>query len=131
MSAPPEFSLLPFLFCFHHLGVVVNERVAHLVDDGGAGLALEAEGGLDDGHLGGGGVETGEGAPVVDDHAGANDLGTAVDGSGDEGHLQQRRELVQLRTGGLGVDETALEGDVSVWDKRGGEKDQIVSVTVP
>lgn len=77
---------------------MVDERVTHLVDDGGGGLTLESwlsawcvlmggqrgrrrmkqrrltEGGLDDGDLGGCCVETGESAPVVDDESGANDL---------------------------------------------------------
>jgi hypothetical protein len=38
------------------------------------------EGGLDDADLGRGGVEPGEGAPVVDDEAGADDVGAAIYG---------------------------------------------------
>ena len=46
--------------------------------------------------------------PVVHDHAGADDGRAAVDAAGDEGHLQERGELVLVADGGLGVHDSAL-----------------------
>lgn len=87
---------------------MVDERVAHLVDNSGRGLALEAEGGLNDADLGGRRVEAGEGTPVVDHHTGTNHFGTAVDGSGDQWDLEERRQLVELGPRRLGVNKAAL-----------------------
>jgi hypothetical protein len=128
------------------LCVRVDERLAHLVDDGRRALALElcggasqrkggqwggiwpsierqpqerererrTKGGLDDGDLGRGRVDASEGAPIVDDQAGAEDVGTAVDGSSDERHLEQRAQLLLLAPARLGVDEAALVGEGAV-----------------
>jgi hypothetical protein len=57
----------------------------------------------------GGSVETGECAPIVDDETGTDDFRSSVDGSGDEGNLEQGREFVEFRSGCFGVYETALE----------------------
>lgn len=40
------------------------------------------EGGLDDRDLGCGGVDTGEGAPIVDDESGSENVRSSVDGTG-------------------------------------------------
>lgn len=60
-------------------------RITH-PDALGAHLA-ESEDTLDDTQLGGGGVETGDGEPVVDDHARTDDRTAAVDAAGDQRHL--------------------------------------------
>ena len=56
-------------------------------------------------------VQTGDGQPVVDNHAGADDGAAAVDAAGHERHLQQRGEFVLIADGGLGVDDAALVGE--------------------
>lgn len=62
---------------------------------GAAGRHLaESEHGLDNAQLSGCGVEAGDGEPVVDDHAGADDGGATVHTAGHEGDLQERGELV-------------------------------------
>ncbi|KAF2462339.1 hypothetical protein BDY21DRAFT_12026 [Lineolata rhizophorae] len=98
---------------------VLIERLDHSllirrVDGRRGGAVAEAEDGLDDGELGGGGVEAGDGHPVVDDDAGADDGAAAVDGAGDERHLEQRRQLVLVLHRRLGVHDAALvaEGHV-------------------
>ena len=72
-----------------YLGVVVDEGVAHFVDDSGRGLTLQAESGLDDRDFRSSGVETGESAPIVDDETGADHIGSSVNGTSDEGDLEQ------------------------------------------
>jgi hypothetical protein len=74
----------------------------------------ELEDGLHDAELGGGGVETSDGHPVVDDHAGADDSATAVHTAGDKRNLQQRAELVLVLDAGLGVHDTALVAEAHV-----------------
>ena len=69
---------------------------------------------LDHTDLGRGRVEPGEGGPVIDDDAGADNLGSAVDGTGDEGDLEEGGELVELGSGGPRMDEAALRG-ASAW----------------
>lgn len=49
----------------------------------------EPKHGLDHRQLGGGGVETGDCKPVIGDYAGTDDGRAAVDGAGDERHLEQ------------------------------------------
>lgn len=49
---------------------------------------------LDNAQLGGCGVQSGNGEPVVDDHSGADDGGSAVHTAGHEGNLQEGGELV-------------------------------------
>lgn len=96
-----------------HLCVIINQRVPHLINDSSRSLSLQAEGSFDDRNFSGSGVEAGEGAPVVDDEAGANDFRSTVDGSGYEGDLEEGGEFVEFRTGGFGVYEAALELAVS------------------
>ena len=64
------------------------------------------EDGLDNAELGGSGIQTGDGHPVVDDHTGTDDGRTSVDGTGNERNLQQRAQLVLVLDAGLGVDDT-------------------------
>lgn len=66
---------------------------------------------LDDAQLRRRRIQTRHGQPVVDDHAGADHGATAVDTTGDEGHLQQGGELILVADGGLGVNDTALVGE--------------------
>lgn len=58
--------------------------------------------------LGGRRVQPSEGTPVVDDHAGADDLGAAVERARDDGHLQQRRHLVLVLDRRLRVHQAPL-----------------------
>jgi hypothetical protein len=67
------------------------------------------EGSLDHADLSGGRVQTGKRTPVVDYETGTNDVGPSVDGSGDKRDLEKGGKFVELCTGSLGVDETALE----------------------
>lgn len=66
---------------------------------------------LDHAQFGGGGVQTGDGEPVVDDQTGADDGRAAVNTAGDERHLQQRGKLILIADRGLGVHDTALVGE--------------------
>lgn len=84
------------------------------VDVAGALALAESEDALDDAELCGGGVEARDGHPVVDDHAGADDVAAPVDGAGDEGYLQQAGQLVLVLDAGLGVHEAALVGQAHV-----------------
>lgn len=85
------------------------------VDGAGSHALAELEDGLHDAQLGGGGVEAGDGHPVVDDHAGADDGAAAVHAASHQGHLQQRAQLVLVLNAGLGVHNAALvaEGHVA------------------
>ena len=56
----------------------VDERVAHLADDGGRALALELERGLDNADLGRGCVKASERAPVINYETCADDVRTTV-----------------------------------------------------
>lgn len=90
------------------LCVVINKRLAHLLNDRHRALALELERRLDNAGLGCRRVNSCESAPIVDDESSANDVGSAVDGSGLEsgqrgggGKRQDRRvDNSEKRTGG-------------------------------
>lgn len=84
------------------------------VDVAGALALAESEDALDDAELCGGGVEARDGHPVVDDHAGADDVAASVDGAGHEGYLQQAGQLILVLDAGLGVHEAALVGQAHV-----------------
>lgn len=66
---------------------------------------------LDNAQLGGCGVQSGNGEPVVDDHSGADDGRSTVHTAGHEGNLQEGGELVLVADWGLGVDDSTL-----VWE---------------
>ena len=72
------------------LGHALYEGGPHLAADGRGLAVVELEYGLDDGELGGGGVLPGEGAPVVDDHAGPHHVRAPVDGARHQGNLSQK-----------------------------------------
>ena len=75
------------------------------------GVALaQPKHGLDDAQLRGGRVHAGDGHPVVDDHAGANDGAPAVHAPRHERDLQQAGQLVLVLDRGLGVHEAAVVG---------------------
>lgn len=77
--------------------------------DGARSHALaEFEHRLHDAQLSCGGVETSDGHPVVDYHAGANNRATTVHTAGDERHLEQRAQLVLVLNAGLGMHDSAL-----------------------
>ncbi|RUP45041.1 hypothetical protein BC936DRAFT_148683 [Jimgerdemannia flammicorona] len=59
----------------------------------------------------GGGVEAGEGAPVVDNEASADHVGAAVDGSSDKRDLEERRKLVLVLDRGARMHKPALIAD--------------------
>ena len=84
------------------------------VDVAGALALAQSEDALDDAELRGGGVEAGDGQPVVDDHAGADDVASTVDAAGNQRHLQQARELILVLDARLGVDEATLVGEAHV-----------------
>jgi hypothetical protein len=64
------------------------------------------EDGLDNAELGGSGIQTSDGHPVVDNHTSTDNGRTSVDGTGNERNLQQRAQLVLVLDAGLGVDNT-------------------------
>ena len=84
------------------------------VDRARSHALAQLEDGLHDAQLGGGGVETGDGHPVVDDHSGADNGATAVHTAGDQRHLQQRAQLVLVLDAGLGVHDSALVAEAHV-----------------
>lgn len=77
-------------------------------------VALQLEDALDDLHLGGSGLESAEGDPVVDHEPGPDDVGAAVDGAGAERHLEEVAEFVELFNSGLGLDESAVVAEDTV-----------------
>jgi hypothetical protein len=89
-----------------HLSVGVDQTITHLRNDSSRRLSLQlcgeervrhgqksesqradwkkerrTEGGLDNADLGSGGVDTGEGAPIVNDETRADDIRTSVNGT--------------------------------------------------
>ena len=46
---------------------------------------------FDKGDFGSGGIEAAECAPIVDNHAGANHVGTAIDSSGSDRYLGEQK----------------------------------------
>jgi hypothetical protein len=79
-----------------HLCEGINERRAHVLDDGAGARAAKLEDALHHADLCGGCVHTAERAPVVDHHAGAQHVAASVDRARHQGHLQQRRQLLQV-----------------------------------
>ncbi|CAG9996609.1 unnamed protein product [Clonostachys byssicola] len=78
----------------------LHYRILHVgVDVAGSESLAEAEDTLNDAELGCGGVETSDGEPVIDDHAGADDIAAA---------------LVLILDAGLGVDQSALVREAHV-----------------
>lgn len=72
-------------------------------------LALtKSEHALNDTEFSGSGIKSGNGEPVVDNHAGADDVGAAVDTTGDKGNLKQAGKLILVLDSCLGVNETTL-----------------------
>ncbi|KAI6751200.1 hypothetical protein HG530_014114 [Fusarium avenaceum] len=74
------------------IGWILVERLDHGVLHAGVDIAralalAEAEHTLDNAELGGGGVETSDGEPIVDNHSSADNVGTTVDTTGDKGNL--------------------------------------------
>jgi len=94
--------------------VLVDEGLAHRVNDLGGVRVVELEDALDDADFGGGGVDTAKGRIVVDDETSAKDVRATVDGSNAEGNLQEGRELVLLLDGGSGVDHGSLVVETAV-----------------
>lgn len=76
------------------------------VDGRGTHALAKLEDGLDNAELGGSGIQTGDGHPVVDDHTGTDDGRTSVDGTGNERNLEKRTQLILVLDAGLGVDDT-------------------------
>jgi len=64
------------------------------------------EDGLDNAELGGSGIQTSDGHPVVDNHTGTDNGRTSVDGTSNKRNLQQRTQLILVLNAGLGVDDT-------------------------
>mmetsp|Transcript_16423 Transcript_16423/g.38976 ORF Transcript_16423/g.38976 Transcript_16423/m.38976 type:complete len:225 (+) Transcript_16423:54-728(+) len=97
-----------------HSGNGVDERVPHLIHDGGRPCVSELENALNDRQLCRCRVLAAEGRPVVGEEAGADHVASAVDGPRHEGHLQQRRELVEVLDGRLRVNDSALVRELAV-----------------
>ena len=74
---------------------------------------------LNDSNLGGGGLETAEDGPVVGDYSGADSGVTTVDGTGDDGDLEEGRDLIHIGDGGTGVDDASEVGDDGVGADQG------------
>lgn len=105
----------PFLFSPQReqpLVEALDHRILHTRIDLARHVAFtQPKHALDDAELGGGGVGAQHGAPVVDDHAGADDGRAPVDAAGHERDLQQRGQLVLVLDRRLGVDDAALVGE--------------------
>jgi len=74
---------------------------------------------LDDGNLGGGGLETAEDGPVVGNDSGSNSGVTTVDGTGNNGDLEEGGDLVHISDGGTRVDNASEVGDDGVGADQG------------
>lgn len=84
------------------------------VDGAGSHALAKLEDGLHNAQLGRGGVETGHGHPVVDDHAGADDGATTVHTAGHKRHLEQRAQLILVLNAGLRVHNATLVAQAHV-----------------
>ena len=87
-----------------HVGVDVARPVA----------VAQAEHALDNRQLRRRGIQTRHRQPVIDNHAGANNLAAAVYRARDQRHLQQRRQLVLVLDTRLGMHQTALVAQAHV-----------------
>eukprot|EP01139_Manchomonas_bermudensis_P009413 Amastigsp_a339195_2870.p2 type:complete len:281 gc:universal Amastigsp_a339195_2870:46-888(+) len=85
----------------------VDDCATHALDRGRRGRVLESEDVLHDRDLCGGCVEPNKCDPVVHDHACAEHLRASVDCARRERHLEQRRKLIKLLHGDLGVHDPA------------------------
>lgn len=74
----------------------LNQGLAHVSAQRSRPSVPQPEHALHHRELGRRGVRAAERRPVVDRHARGDDLAPPVDSAGDEGHLQQRRQLVQV-----------------------------------
>mmetsp|Transcript_9594 Transcript_9594/g.40198 ORF Transcript_9594/g.40198 Transcript_9594/m.40198 type:complete len:314 (+) Transcript_9594:222-1163(+) len=92
----------------------VHERRAHVGHHRARVGVLELEDVLYDLQLRGRGVQPAERRPVVDDEPRADHVAAAVHRAGDERHLEQRRELVQVLDRGLRVHDASLVRELAV-----------------
>lgn len=101
--------IIIILFCFggvlHH---AVDERIPHLVDDGGGLCVLELEDTLNHRQLRAGGVHAGKGAPVIHHHSSSNQIASTVHSSSHEGNLKERRQLILVLNAGPWVHQSSL-----------------------
>jgi len=92
----------------------IDDGIAHLGQDSSWLGLIESEDTLDFRNLGGGGVWSAEGGPIVDDESSSDDLTSSVDGSGDDWNLEEGRKLILLLNGGSWMDQSSLIGEVTV-----------------
>lgn len=78
---------VPFHLSTNCLRICFNKGVTQITRNGFRLGVLQTEDTLDDTELWSGGVQTCDGEVVVDDHTGADDRGTTVDGTGNERNL--------------------------------------------
>merc|ERR1712198_533719 len=98
-------------FLFRHpLRHGFDERVSHLRGDGTRMRVAQLEELFDKRDFGGGGIEAAECAPIVDNHAGANHVRTAIDSSGSDRNLQKRRQLFLILDRSPWMNQTSLIG---------------------
>lgn len=100
----------PFLPLDILLSVILYDRGLQLATTGGLATRVELEYTLNHGHLSGGGIDSTEGCPVVDNHTGTNNVGTSVDGSRGQWDLEKLRQLIHLRDGSARMDQATLVG---------------------
>ena len=74
---------------------------------------------LDDAYLGTRRVESHEGGPVVHDETPPQHVRSAIDGPGHEGHLQQRRQLLDVLHGRAGMDHATVVAELAVTPHEG------------
>lgn len=109
------FSFLCVYLVVLFLVETLHNRVLHVaVDVARAQSLTEAEDTLNDAQLRGRRVQPRHGEPVIHHHARADDVAPPVDGPGDEGHLQQARQLVLVLYARLGVHQPALVAEAHV-----------------
>ena len=66
------------------------------------------ESSLHNADLGSSSIQSSKRTPIIHHETGTDNFRSSVDGTGDKGHLEQGRELVQLGTRSFRVNETAL-----------------------
>jgi hypothetical protein len=93
---------------------VVNERIAHLADNGSRGLTLELECSLDHAHLRRRRIKPCERRPIVHDEARTDDVRSSIHRPGHQGYLQQAGKLILVLNACFGVDDSTIVGDGAV-----------------
>lgn len=103
-----------------YLEHALDESISELIADARRrSLLSKLENRLDNGKFSGGGVETAECYPIVDDHSSTDELGSSIDRSSDDWNLEQRGELSLCLWWSTGGHEASVRAECTVTaDKR-------------